>query len=70
MKNIRVSEHMTSPVITGAPEDGIRQAYFRIREAGIHHLPVMDGARLVGMLSDRDLRLSLIHISEPTRPKR
>ena len=56
MKNIRVSEHMTSPVITGAPDDGIRQAYFRIREAGIHHLPVMDGARLVGMLSDRDLR--------------
>ena len=56
MRNIRVSEHMTSPVITGAPGDGIRQAYFRIREAGIHHLPVLDGARLVGMLSDRDLR--------------
>lgn len=56
MNTIRVSEHMTAPVITGAPGDGIRQTYFRIREAGIHHLPVLDGAQLVGILSDRDLR--------------
>lgn len=56
MKNIRVSEYMTAPVITGAPDDGIRETYFRIREAGIHHLPVLDGAQLVGILSDRDLR--------------
>ncbi len=56
MNTIRVSEHMTTPVITGRVDDGIRQTYFRIREAGIHHLPVMDGAQLVGILSDRDLR--------------
>jgi predicted transcriptional regulator len=40
MKSIRVSEHMTAPVISGTPDDGIRQTYFRIRDAGIHHLPV------------------------------
>ena len=56
MKHTRVSEHMTTPVITGEPDDGIRQTYFRLREAGIHHLPVLDGAQLVGILSDRDLR--------------
>ncbi|RLA44400.1 MAG: histidine kinase [Gammaproteobacteria bacterium] len=56
MKNVRVSEYMTAPVISARPDDGTRQAYFRIREAGIHHLPVLDGAQLVGILSDRDLR--------------
>jgi len=56
MKSIRVSEHMTAPVISGTPDDGIRQTYFRIRDAGIHHLPVLDGAQLVGIISDRDLR--------------
>ena len=56
MNTIRISEHMTRPVITGAPDDGIRQTYFRIREARIHHLPVVEGGQLVGILSDRDLR--------------
>ena len=56
MHKHRISEHMSSPVITGKPEDGIRATYFRLREAGIHHLPILDGSRLVGILSDRDLR--------------
>lgn len=47
---------MTDKVITATPQEGIRNAYFRLREAGIRHLPVLDGAQLVGMLSDRDLR--------------
>lgn len=53
---MRVSEYMTRKVLTAAPDDGIRETFFRMREAGIRHLPVLDGARLVGMLSDRDLR--------------
>lgn len=56
MKNLRVSEYMTAPVITAAPDEGIRKTYFMIREKEIRHLPVLDGAQLVGMLSDRDLR--------------
>ena len=53
---MRVSEFMTRKVVTAAPEDGIRETFFRMREARIRHLPVLDGAQLVGMLSDRDLR--------------
>ena len=53
---MRVSEHMSQPVLKAAPEDGVRETYFRMREAGIRHLPVLDGAQLVGVLSDRDLR--------------
>lgn len=53
---MRVSEFMTQKVLSAAPDDGIRETFFRMREAGIRHLPVLDGAQLVGILSDRDLR--------------
>jgi len=53
---VRVSEYMTRKVLTAAPDDGVRETFFRMREARIRHLPVLDGAQLVGMLSDRDLR--------------
>lgn len=53
---MRVSEHMSKPVLTANPDDGVRETFFRMREAGVRHLPVLDGAQLVGVLSDRDLR--------------
>jgi len=53
---VRVSDYMTRKVLTASPEDGVRETFFRMREAGIRHLPVLKGAQLVGMLSDRDLR--------------
>lgn len=53
---MRVSDYMIRKVITAKPGDGVRETFFRMREAGIRHLPVLDGAQLVGMLSDRDLR--------------
>ena len=53
---MRVSEYMTRKVITAAPDDGVRETFFRMREASIRHLPVLNGAQLVGILSDRDLR--------------
>jgi acetoin utilization protein AcuB len=53
---MRVSEFMTRKVITASPDDGIRETYFAMREGGIRHMPVLDGAKLVGMISDRDLR--------------
>lgn len=53
---MRISEYMTRKVLTAAPDDGVRETFFRMREAGVRHLPILDGAQLVGMLSDRDLR--------------
>jgi acetoin utilization protein AcuB len=55
-QRVRVSEYMTRKVITATPQDGVRETFFRMREARIRHLPVLHGAQLVGMLSDRDLR--------------
>lgn len=53
---MRVSEYMTQKVLTATPDDGVRETFFRMREAGVRHLPILDGAKLVGILSDRDLR--------------
>lgn len=54
---MRVSQYMTSKLVTAKPEDGSRTTFFRMREHGIRHMPVVDGAgALVGIISDRDLR--------------
>lgn len=53
---MRISNYMTRKVQTTSPDDGIRETFFRMREIGVRHMPVLDGAKLVGMLSDRDLR--------------
>lgn len=53
---MRVSEYMTRKVMTAGPGDGIRETFFRMRDARVRHLPVLDGSQLVGIISDRDLR--------------
>jgi acetoin utilization protein AcuB len=53
---MRVSEYMSQPAMVASPDDGARETFFRMREARVRHLPVLEGAQLVGILSDRDLR--------------
>ncbi len=54
---MKLTEYMSSKLITAAPEDGIRSTYFRMRSEGIRHMPVVDaGGHLLGMISQRDLR--------------
>ena len=53
---MRVSEYMSQPALVAHPDDGARETFFRMREAHVHHLPVLEGSKLVGILSDRDLR--------------
>ena len=54
---MRVSEYMTRKLITGKPDDGIRETFFMLRREHIRHLPVVDDDdTLVGIISDRDLR--------------
>jgi acetoin utilization protein AcuB len=55
--DMRVSQYMTDKLITARPEDGSRSTFFRMREHGIRHVPVVGGdGKLVGIISDRDLR--------------
>ena len=48
---------MTPQVIAIPPTMGIREAFFMMKEKSIRHLPIVDqDNRLVGIISDRELR--------------
>jgi CBS domain-containing protein len=50
-----VADAMTKDVLTAAPQDGIDSAMARMTDRRIRHLPVLDGQRLVGIVSIGDL---------------
>jgi CBS domain-containing protein len=50
-----VRARMTSELVTVAPDDDLAAAARLMAEQGVRHLPVVQGHRLVGMLSIRDL---------------
>ncbi len=52
----KVSEYMTAKIVTVAPDTGVREAFFIMKENSIRHLPVMQDKQLVGIISDRELR--------------
>ncbi len=54
---MKIPEVMSDRLVTSAPEEGLREAFFKMRHNGIRHLPVVDSERrLLGMVTDRDLR--------------
>jgi acetoin utilization protein AcuB len=53
---LRVRDSMTREVITLGPEASAAEAWGVCQEAGIRHLPIIEAGRLVGLVSDRDLR--------------
>jgi len=53
-----VRDIMTSPVVVISPDITLQDAYQTMQEKGIRHLPVVDGKTLVGVVTDRDLRLA------------
>lgn len=52
----RVRDWMTEQVITVGPEQAVAAAREIMWNRHIRHLPVVDRGRLVGMVSDRDVR--------------
>lgn len=53
-----VRDIMRSPVVSVPPGTTLQDAYRLMREKGFRHLPVLDGERLAGVITDRDLRLA------------
>lgn len=51
-----VEQVMTRNPTTVAPNDPIRVAIEQMKEHGCRRLPVVENARLVGIVTDRDLR--------------
>ncbi len=54
-----VSEVMTPDPVTISPSDSLRMAKQLMEEGDFRRLPVVEGGQLIGIITDRDLRLAL-----------
>lgn len=52
---LRLGEIMSTAVETVQTDESADKAYSRMREQDIHHLVVLEGTRVVGVISERDL---------------
>ena len=59
-KKTKVSEVMTTDVITVKPEDTVRHCIALTKKHHIRHLPVVKEGKAIGMISLRDLFLDAI----------
>jgi|tagenome__1003787_1003787.scaffolds.fasta_scaffold20843260_2 acetoin utilization protein AcuB len=53
---LRVRDSMTREVVTLGPEASAAEAWAVCQENNIRHVPVVEEGRLIGLVSDRDLR--------------
>lgn len=56
---MRVADWMQRKPITIKPQETLRAAWELLRQHRIRHLPVVEKGRLVGIVTDRDLRQAL-----------
>lgn len=53
---MNVSDYMTTTPVCANLRDGLHQTYYRMRERGIRHMPVLDDSGvLAGIVTERDL---------------
>ena len=55
MMNELVASHMTKDVITLNPDSTLGEARDIMLQKHIHHIPILDGKRLVGMVTSWDM---------------
>jgi acetoin utilization protein AcuB len=53
---MKVSKYMTTKLITATADMTVKDAFLVMRTHRVRHLPVVEGDKLVGIISDRDLR--------------
>jgi acetoin utilization protein AcuB len=58
--SLTVRDVMATNLVTVRPRETARRAYRLMRDHRFRHLPVVEDGRLVGILSDRDLRPVLL----------
>ena len=64
MQNIKVKEAMTQDVVTFSPETDIEQIALSIAEKRFRRAPIVEGDRVVGIISRRDIIRVELYISE------
>lgn len=65
-KEITVADIMTREVITVTPNTGTRACMTLMSQKNIRHLPVVEGAKVLGMISIRDIMNDIIAGQEQT----
>jgi len=58
--HLTAAEVMSNDLVTVSPEDSVLDAALRMDEAEVRHLPVLDGRRIAGIVSMRDLFTVLV----------
>lgn len=65
LRRVPVSAIMSAPAVAVRPEDDLREATIRMMDRKLGSLPVVEGERLVGILTETDL---LRHICRADAP--
>jgi CBS domain-containing protein len=55
VRSAKVGDLMTSPIVTGRPDDDADSVLRTMTAERFRHLPVVDGGQLVGMVTIGDL---------------
>lgn len=64
-----VRDWMTRNLVTLSPEASVAEALSLCRERRIRHIPILEEGRLVGIVSDRDLRDASPALGDPERAR-
>lgn len=65
---VTIGDIMSRSLLTASPHTTTQEAFKIMKEKGIHHLPVMEKNKLIGLVSMSDVRMYLLH--QPTDPVR
>jgi len=55
-----VKECMTKDPVTCSPDEDVRVAFGKLTDLKIRQAPVLEGGMLVGIVTDRDLRMAVV----------
>jgi acetoin utilization protein AcuB len=55
-----VKECMTKDPVTCSPDEDVRVAFGKLTDLKIRQAPVVEGGKLVGIVTDRDLRMAVV----------
>ena len=67
---MKVSQYMSRSVVTIAPQAEFHWAFDLMRSRRIHHLPVIEDGRVVGIVAERDLLLAAANFGSAEVPVR
>jgi acetoin utilization protein AcuB len=65
---MRVDQYMNWPVLTITPQTDFHRAFDFMHSRGIHHLPVVEDDRVVGIVAERDLLLAAANFGSAEVP--